>query len=72
VVVQDVVPINRAAALFPGNQPHLATIWRWAQRGVRGIKLETVAIGGRRYVSPEAVERFIAATTAAAEVRDAS
>jgi hypothetical protein len=36
------------------------------QRGIRGVRLETVMIGGIRYTSCEALERFVAATTAAA------
>jgi hypothetical protein len=36
-----------------------ATCWRWALRGVRGRRLETFLIGGRRYTSREAVDRFL-------------
>jgi hypothetical protein len=39
---------------------HRATPIRWADRGVRGFRLETVTIGGRRYTSREALARFIA------------
>lgn len=39
-----------------------ATAWRWAIKGVRGVKLESLAVGGRRITSAEAFERFIAAT----------
>ena len=60
------VPIGKAASLFPGQRPHVATLWRWAQKGVRGVKLDTVTIGGRRYVDPESVARFIDATSAGA------
>ena len=42
------------------------TVWRWATRGVRGVKLETMNIGARRFTSREAFERFVAATTAVA------
>jgi len=45
-------------ARFP-NRPHASTIWRWANRGVRGVLLESVLIGGQRYTSQAAVERFI-------------
>jgi hypothetical protein len=46
---------------------HVGTIYRWMLRGIRGIRLETVLVGGIRYTSREALERFIAATTAAAD-----
>jgi hypothetical protein len=36
-------------------------IHRWRQRGVRGVKLETCLIGGRRFTSQQAIERFVQA-----------
>jgi hypothetical protein len=48
-----------AAKEVPGR-PHVSTLIRWWQRGVRGVKLETVVVGGRRYTSVEAINRFIA------------
>ncbi|MCA9236978.1 MAG: DUF1580 domain-containing protein [Planctomycetales bacterium] len=43
-----------------------STAWRWALRGVRGARLQTFAVGGRRYTTAEAFARFVAATTAVA------
>lgn len=57
---------TEATRLFPGR-PHASTIWRWYKRGVKGIRLEIVRIGGRPYTSREAIQRFIERTTAAAE-----
>ena len=48
---------------IPGR-PHISTLHRWRLRGVRGHRLETVLIGGRRFTSAEAIQEFIAATTA--------
>ena len=48
-----------------GRKPHVATLWRWANRGRRGVRLETVMIGGQRCTSHEALQRFIEATTRA-------
>lgn len=45
----------------------VTTPWRWAQRGVRGVKLETYNEGGRRYTTRQAFRRFCEATTAAAQ-----
>ena len=42
------------------------TIWRWTGRGVKGIKLETFTVGGRRFTTKQAFHRFVDATTAAA------
>ena len=50
--------LSRASADVPGN-PHCSTLIRWALRGVKGIKLETVVVGGRRFTSVEAIRRFI-------------
>lgn len=41
--------------------------WRWVLYGVRGVRLDSIIIGGRRYTSEEALERFAAACTAAAD-----
>jgi hypothetical protein len=40
------------------DRPHPSTLWRWSARGIKGIKLETTLVGGRRYVSLEALARF--------------
>lgn len=45
----------------------IPTIWRWRQRGVRGVRLETYMLGGRRYSTQEAHRRFVEATTLAAD-----
>jgi hypothetical protein len=47
------------------SRPSPATAWRWALKGIRGVKLETVMMGGRRYTSREAVDRFFAGLTEA-------
>jgi hypothetical protein len=57
--------IPQAAARLPGRVS-VASIYRWMQRGIRKVRLSTVLIGGRRFVSLRALEEFIAATTAAA------
>jgi len=56
--------LTEAAKTLPGR-PSVVTQWRWYSRGIGGVKLETVVIGGRRYTSLEAIARFIAGTTAA-------
>ena len=62
------ISFNDAAKMLPdGKRPAYATWWRWRRVGIRGVKLETILIGGRRFTSAEAVQRFISATTAAAD-----
>jgi hypothetical protein len=65
IVNESLVSIPEASRLIPGR-PHLATIYRWMARGVRGIKLETCLIGGRRFTSQEKVQLFVEHLTAAA------
>lgn len=62
---ESLVSIKETPARLP-SRPHVATVWRWIQRGCRGVKLETVLVGGRRFTSEESIQRFVEATTAAA------
>lgn len=48
-----------------GKKINLSTIYRWTNRGLEGVLLDTVYIAGMRYTSIEALERFDAAVTAA-------
>ena len=50
-----------------GRRVHPSTLHRWRLRGVRSVNLETLLVGGTRYTSVEALNRFFAATTAAAD-----
>ena len=54
---EQMLTLTQAAKLLPGR-PSVVTLWRWRSKGVKGRKLETVAIGGRTYTSREALERF--------------
>lgn len=47
----DLVPFSQVPKHVPGNRPSIATIWRWRQRGVAGIRLPVRHVGGRVYVS---------------------
>ena len=63
---EELLTLTAATKLLPGR-PNVATLWRWRTAGVRGVKLETILCGGRRMTSREALTRFFAATTAAAD-----
>lgn len=43
-----------------GRRPNVATIWRWATRGIKGVRLATIALGRRRFTTVGALEQFIA------------
>lgn len=41
-----------------GRRPCPETLYRWANPGLRGIKLETIQVGGTLCTSLEALQRF--------------
>lgn len=69
ITSESPVTVTQAAKLFP-NRPHVASVWRWILNGLNGINLESVKIGGRRYTSREAIQRFIERTTALADQKE--
>ena len=64
--------MRAAAARLPcrraGKRPHVATVYRWAKRGLRGVVLETLQVGGTLCTSHEALQRFFEALTAPARM----
>ena len=44
-----------------GRRLHRSVTYRWRQRGVAGIKLPTIRLGGTRYTSEEAIAWWTAA-----------
>jgi Protein of unknown function (DUF1580) len=62
----ELLSFAEAARLLPGH-PNPSTLWRWRTRGIDGIKLATVRVGGRRFVSRAALNEFISAVTRTGE-----
>ena len=64
----NLIPLRAAALRCPpgrtGKPRHVSTLHRWALRGVRGVRLATVCIGGVRYTTPEALREFFSAISA--------
>ena len=62
IQIETVVTFAEASKNLPkrraGKRPHVATLYRWAQQGVRGVKLETIQVGGTLCTSLEALQRF--------------
>lgn len=48
------------AANSLSNRPAVSTLWRWSSRGVKGVRLKTLVVGGRRYTTPEFLSEFSA------------
>jgi len=60
------ISFNQAAAYLPfGYRPSLSTWWRWSRHGIGGIILETLKIGGKRYTTAGAIQRWVSALSAA-------
>ena len=59
---EAVVTLTEATKHLParrkGKRPNVATLYRWAQVGVRGVRLETLQVGGTKCTSLEALQRF--------------
>ncbi len=69
ILSEDVLTLDEARRLMPGRGPGVAmsqaTIYRHASEGVRGIRLETLACGGRLVTSRQALRRWVEAVTEA-------
>lgn len=59
---EELLPFALAIRSLPGT-PHVSTGYRYAMQGIRGVVLETVKVGGKRFTSRQAIMRFIAALT---------
>jgi hypothetical protein len=46
-----------------GQKPHVSTLWRWCLKGCKGVKLESICLGGKRLVTAAAIDQFIDAST---------
>jgi len=61
------ISFHDATRAFPGRAIRKGTLYRWWRKGVRGVRLETILVGGQRYTSREAIERFLLAQNAPAQ-----
>lgn len=67
---EDLVLLSEVPKILPkrnGKAVHLSACYRWMRSGLSGIRLETVLVGGQRFTSREALNRFWHRVTA---VRD--
>ena len=64
VFKENILTFSEAAKVLPrgraGKKIHTCTLYRWASRGLRGIRLETIQVGGTTCTSQEALQRFFA------------
>ena len=59
---EHLIPLREVPKCLPprptGRRIHISAVYRWMTRGLHGIRLETVKIGGTTYTSQEALQRF--------------
>ena len=58
---EEVLSLSEANTVLPrrhGRAVHLSTLYRWAKIGIKGIRLETIHVGGVLCTSVEALQRF--------------
>ncbi len=62
ISLEEVFPLSdapkRCNIRRRGKPLNVATFYRWAANGSRGVRLETVRVGGSLYTSLEAIRRF--------------
>jgi len=49
---------RKAVQARTGRRLDVSTLWRWAMRGVHGVRLEHIRAGRELRTSREAIERF--------------
>ena len=73
---ESLIPFVEAAKRLPrrraGRPTHVATLHRWRSRGLRGVRLEAVRVGGVWHTSVEALNRFFARLTSDDHAEDAA
>ena len=59
---ESIVSLSEAGGFLPRRRsrkrPQPATLYRWASAGLRGVRLETIQVGGTLCTSIEALQRF--------------
>ena len=57
----ELITMKEAAKRLPtinGKPVHKAAIWRWCRKGIKGISLEHMILGGRYLTTMDAIEIF--------------
>jgi hypothetical protein len=67
---EDLLALPEAAKILPqrrqGRKVSTSSLYRWAKRGLKGVRLEVIQIGGTTATSKQALQRFCDRLTAAA------
>lgn len=63
---EDLIPFNRVPQHVQktfGHKVHIASVYRWVNRGLGGARLETIKVGAKRFTSAQALDRLFNAAT---------
>jgi hypothetical protein len=67
-LTEELRSLTNATKLLPSRRgdrrTHVSCLFRWAKHGLRGVRLETIRVGGTLCTSREALERFFASLAA--------
>lgn len=67
---ETLLTFSQAARIIPssrnGKKTASSTLFRWATRGLQGVRLESIKVGGARRTSKEALTRFYRALSSQA------
>ncbi|WP_246112971.1 DUF1580 domain-containing protein [Allorhodopirellula solitaria] len=61
LLTEDLLGMSEVPPLLQ-KRVNVSTVWRWANRGIKGNKLETIKLGGKTLTSQQALTRFIETT----------
>ncbi|MBI1380789.1 MAG: DUF1580 domain-containing protein [Planctomycetaceae bacterium] len=64
--LSDLVPLDDVCRLLP-TRTHRSTVFRWAQKGRRGVRLRVVAVGGTKCTTEAWLMAFFAAVEVAGQ-----
>lgn len=65
--METLYTVQEAADYLKVRRP---TMYKYMDRGVRGVKLAYINVGGTRRIRQSAIDEFIKASTAAGEIAD--
>jgi len=65
--MEQLYTVQEAAVYLKVKNP---TMYKYMDRGVRGVKLAFINVGGTRRIKQSAIDTFIRESTAAAEIAD--
>ena len=59
--MEELMSLSQVASFLPrknGKKIHTSSIWRWITVGVRGVRLHSLRLGAKYFVTSEAIEDF--------------